>query len=77
MFFYPSNTKVIFASNIVYVRETIGRHILALEANPIVFCEAILPLLTNVQLKQNNKPSYSLDPDSPSKKRARRILDYE
>jgi len=68
---------VIFASSIVYVCVTINKHHLALEADPIVFHDAILPLVMNVQLEQNNKFFYSLNPNSPSKKKERRILDYK
>jgi hypothetical protein len=59
------------------VCETIGRHVLALEANLIAFCETILPLEKEVELQHSEKSGSSLDPNSPPKKRAKRVLDYE
>jgi hypothetical protein len=59
------------------VCETIRRHVLALEANHVAFCEAILPLVKKVELQQIEKPGYSLDLDSPPKKKIKRVLDCE
>jgi len=59
------------------VCEAIRRHVLALEVDPITFREAILPLVKEIELQQSEKLGYSLDPDSPPKKRAKRVLDCE
>jgi hypothetical protein len=57
--------------------EAIGRHVLALEVDRIAFREAILPLVKEVELQHSEKSVYSLDLDSPCKKRAKRVLDCE
>ncbi len=57
--------------------EAIRRHVLAMEVDPIAFCEAIFPLVKEVELQQSEKLGYSLDPNSPPKKRAKRVLDCE
>jgi hypothetical protein len=59
------------------VCETIGRHVLALEADLIAFRETIFPLVKEVELQQNEKLGYSLDPNLPPKKIAKRVLDCE
>jgi hypothetical protein len=59
------------------VCETIERHVLALEVDPMAFCEIILPLAKEVELQQSKKPSYFLVPNLPSKKRTKRLLDCE
>jgi hypothetical protein len=50
---------------------------LALEVDPIAFCEKIFPLVKEVELQQNKKLGYSLDPYSPPKKITKRVLDCE
>jgi hypothetical protein len=50
---------------------------LALKANLITFHETIFPLVKGIGLQQNKKPNYFLDPNSPLKKRSKKLLDYE
>jgi len=57
--------------------EIIGRHVMALEANHVACREAILPLVDEVDLQQSEKLNYSLDLDSPPKKKTKRVLDCE
>jgi hypothetical protein len=59
------------------VCEVIGRHVLALEVDHVAFCDVILPLVKEVELLQNKKSGYSLDLNSPPKKRVKRVLDCE
>jgi hypothetical protein len=55
------------------VCETIGRHVLALETNPIAFREVILPLVKEVEPQENERLGYSLDPNSPPNNRIKRL----